>query len=399
MEARDSESRIRPLPIDDLDGDAPQAPVGPRRRIAPLVAIILGALAFGVIARGLSVGGNETAGAGITAPPPSLADEPATTTTTTTTTSLPPPPALREMLPIVDDRLQILALTTTAKIGQWDADLAFPSYTTSITNPLSAGYNSDGTRLAIQSGVGGNSIVIDSATSNLAHIWDATSGVWHDTDPSLFAWTEDDAETASTVVRVADVTGDTSAGIAAQSEFRIPGLNHTLRAWGDWGFVATNGPITSGYDSDGVQQRTVDGMFFDAASDGLLLLAEPSDEGSIPFLFDSAGNRTALPALDIDADDFHITADGQWVFAVSIQDDGYTSILARTVHSRSTRLSSTDARARVVNMTWGDRLFVLQDLDSGDLLFKDWNTGAEYRVTFEHRVAAAFLPNEFDLGG
>ena len=394
MEARDSGSRIRPLPIDDLDGDAPQPPVEPRRRIAPLVAIILGALAFGVIARGLSAGGAETASAGETTPPASLAEEQASTTTTTLP---PPPPVLREMLPIVDDRLNLVALTTTAKIGHWDAELTFPSYQTSVAQPEFAEYNIDGTRVSIGSGVGDGLLVIDRWPSNPAYIWDATSGVWHGTDASLFAWTEDDLDTATTLVRIADISGDTSAGVAPLAEFTIPAANHVLQAWGDWGFVTSSEQTIHRFDPDGLQTFTVDAGFLDAATDGVLLLGDLDEEGRRPFLFDLEGNRTELPTLDIDADEFRITADGQWVFAVTIQGDGYTSILARTVYSRSTRLSSIDAEARVVSMTWGDRLFVLQDLDTDELIFKDWNTGAEYRVGTENPIAAVFLPDRFGL--
>lgn len=395
MEARDSRSRIRPLPVDDLDGDAPHPPIEPRRRIAPLVAIILGALAFGVIARGLSAGGTDAVAAGTTAPPPNLADEPVTTTTTTLP---PPPPSLREMLPIVDDQLQFIALTTTAKIGHWEADLAFPSFNSSISRPLAAQYNADGTRIVIRGGGDGDSFIIDSAAGPLAYLWDVTSGVWHDTDESLLAWTESDAETAATIVRVADVGAATAGDVPALYEFRIPGPDHVVEAWGDWGFATTSGPTVFGFDPDGLQTRTSDGVFFDAATDGLLLLTDSSGEGAIPFLLDPDGSRTELPNLDIGAAEFRITDDGAWVLATTIQEDGHTSILARTVEARSTRLSSVDETARIVNMAWGDRLLVLQDLESHDLLFKDWRTGAEYRVPIENPILAVYLREELGLG-
>jgi hypothetical protein len=277
--------------------------------------------------------------------------------------------------------------------------LAFPSYNSSISQPQSAQYNNDGTLVAIRSGVGDGVFVIDSAMSGPAYIWDVTSGVWHNTNASLFAWTAIDAETAATVVRVADVSGDPSFGVSALLEFSLPGPDHILQAWGDWGFVTTSGATTYGFDPDGLPARMIDAMFFDAATDGMLLLADPGDEGATPFLFNLDGSRSELPSLDIGASDFRITADGSWVLATTIQEDGHTSILARTVRSRSTRLTSVDETARIVNLTSGDRLLVLQDIDSSDLLFKDWNTGAEYRVAIEDPIAAVFLPDEFRLGG
>ncbi|MDJ0954706.1 MAG: hypothetical protein QNJ81_13595, partial [Acidimicrobiia bacterium] len=231
MEARDSGSKIRPLPIDDLDGDAPQhRPVEPKRRLAPLIVIVVGALAFGVIARGLSVGDSADVAGPTSAPPATLAEEPEPTTTTAPPP--PPPPRLRDMLPVASDRLSLVALTTTAKIGHWDPDLPFPSFNTSISQPQSAEYSSDGTRVAIRSGVGDGAYIIDSPTSEPIYIWDVTSGTWHNTDASLFAWTESDAETESTVVRVVDVSGDPSAGLSAMVEFSVPGQDHILRSWG-----------------------------------------------------------------------------------------------------------------------------------------------------------------------
>ncbi len=397
MEARDSGSKIRPLPIDDLDGDAPQhRPIEPKRRLTPLIVIVLGALAFGVIARGLSIGDSAEVASPTSAPPATLAEEPEPTTTTAPPP--PPPPTLRDMLPVVRDRLYLVALTTTAKVGHWDDDLHFPSYNSSISQPQSGEYNSDGTRVAIRSAVGDGAFVIDSAAGAPVYIWDVTSGTWHNTDPSLFAWTESDTETDSTVVRVADVSGDTSAGISALVEFSLPGQDHMLRAWGDWGFATTSGTTTSGFDPDGVQTRTIEGVFFDATDEGVLLLADPADEGVVPFLLNLDGTRSELPSLDIGAADFRITSDGDWVLATTIQQDGHTSILARTVRSRSTRITSIDETAQIVNMTWGDRLLVLQDVASNDLLFKDWKTGAEYRVTIDDPVAAVFLPEEPGLG-
>ncbi len=397
MEARDSGSKIRPLPIDDLDGDAPQhLPIEPRRRLAPLIVIVLGALAFAVIARGLSISESGDVASETTAPPATLAEEPEPTTTTAPPP--PPPPTLRQMLPVVGDRLSLVALTTTAKVGHWDADLHFPSYNSSTSQPQSAEYNIDGTLVAIRSGVGDGAIVIDAGPQEPLYIWDSTSGRWHSSLGSLFAWTEVDEETGSTIVRVADVSGDATVGVQPLLEFSVPGADHTLLAWGDWGFATATGATVHGFDSDGVLMRTIDGVFFDAAASGMLLLADPTEEGVVPFLFNLDGTRTELPSLDIGASDFRITADGDWVLATTIQQDGHTSILARTVRSRSTRLTSIDETATIVNMTWADRLMVLQDTESNDLLFKDWKTGAEYRVAMKDPVAAVFLLAEFRLG-
>ena len=400
MEARDSGSKIRPLPIDDIGGDAPQhQPIEPRRRLAPLIVIVAGAIAFGVIARGLGVGAPTDLGAATTAPPANLAEEPGPTTTTTPPP--PPPKTLRQMLPVVGDDMKLVALSaTTAKIGHWHDDLTFPSFEANISQPRSAEYNADGTRVAIHTWVRQGSFVVATAAGYTpAYIQqNVTSGAWHATEPDLFAWTEADDESASTTVRVADVSGDTSTGVAALIEFSLPAADYILHDWGDWGFAVTSGAATHGLDADGIETRTATGSFFDAAADGTLLLATMDGEGSAPFLLNPDGSQTELLNLDIGASDFRITSDGGWVLATTIQEDGHTSILARTVRSRSTRLTSIDETARVVSMAWDDRLLVLQELDSHALVFKDWNTGAEYRVATDEVIGAVDLGDGFRLG-
>jgi len=121
------------------------------------------------------------------------------------------------------------------------------------------------------------------------------------------------------------------------------------------------------------------------------------DEGTAPFLLAGDGSVVDLPNLDIGASDFRITSDGDWVLAVAIQEDGHTSILARTVHTRSTRLTSIDATALIVDMAWQDRFLVLQEIASDDLVFKDWNTGAEFSVPMDDPVGAVFLSAELAL--
>ena len=397
MEARDSGSKIRPLPIDDIDGNVPQhQPIEPRRRIAPLIVIVAGAIAFGVIARGLSVGDSIEVGSGTTAPPATLAEEPAAPTTTVRTP--PAPQMLREMLPMAGDGVNLVAMTpSSARIGHWDPQAAFPTYNANISQPLEAQYNSDGSRVAVHISAKGGSIVIDSAAGGApGYIQrDVTSGVWHPSDPSLFAWTQ--VEDGATVVRVADVSGDTSSGIAALMEFSLPGAIHLLRAWGDWGFATTSGATTYGFDADGLQVRSIDGDFFDANIDGTLLLADMGDGDAAPFLLDGDGSVADLPNLDIGASDYRITSDGSWVIAVTIQEDGHTSILARTVHARSTRLTSIEETARLVDMAWEDRFLVLQEFESNDLVFKDWNTGAEFEVPVDDWIGAVFFNPELAL--
>ena len=396
MEARDSGSRIRPLPVDDLDGDAPQqSPIEPSRRLGPLIVIVLGALAFAFIARGLGVGCSTDVAGATTVPPASLAEE-ADETTTTTTTTTPPPKTLLELLPAADAGLNlVVAGTTAAQLGVWESDQPEPAFSANVSQYRYAQYNSDGSAVAVFSGVRDGSFVVGPATGiGPATIRGGiTSGLWHPEDPDLFAWITHRDETTS--LNVADLSGTTGAGVQPLVELSLGELAHELRAWGDWGFATQLGNDVHGFDADGILTRSAtDARFYDAAADGSLLLGTTDEDGAVPYLLHPDGSQTALPSLDIGADDFRISADGQWVFAVTIQQDGHTSLLARTVYSRSTRLTSVDDTADIVGLTSDDRFVVLQAIDSYDLVFKNWNTGAEFRLQIGLPVAAVSLPAE-----
>lgn len=398
MEARDSRSKIRPLPVDDIDGDAPHRPAEPQpRRWLPLVVIVVGAIAFGVVARGLSpVPQPDAAATATTASPLSTEPEP------TTTTEPPPPPLkpLHRMLPIAEDGLDLVTFDVSARVGRWEAQATDPEFHVNVARPLDVSYNADGSRVALTTAVKDGSLVItDSDGSDPISVrGDVWSGIWHPTDPAMFAWTraiEVYPGEWETTLAVADVSGFTMAGLEPLTEFVIDGGPLTLLAWDDWGFVLGDEqqafrPVTR-YDPDLQNPEELEGVFFDATQTGDLLMARAEDSGYVPYLLAADGTETEIVGLDIGAEDFRITADGAWVLAVTLQADGHTSILARTTQSRSTRLNSVNGAARIIDLAWDDRFLVLQEAETGDLVFKDWNTGAEFRLPMEADVAAVYL--------
>jgi hypothetical protein len=238
--------------------------------------------------------------------------------------------------------------------------------------------------------------VIDSAEGgNPIHLQERISaGLWHPTAPDLFAWSEQSDDADVTYLRIADVAALAGDAGGALFEAILPGRQHILLAWGDWGFVTADSSPPLGervtlFDADGLDPLQLEGSFFDAADDGSLLMARLEDAGLMPYLIQPDRTETELIGLDIGAADFRITADGDWVIAVTQQADGHTSILARTVRSRSTRLTSINEPARLVGLGGDDRYVILQESESFDLVFKDWNTGAEFRVP---------VPNRRDVG-
>jgi hypothetical protein len=294
--------------------------------------------------------------------------------------------------------LHLVTLSSTdAQVGTWLPSDVSPDFNVSFTQAESAAYNADGSLVAVATRIRGGSMVIDAAEggSPIYLQENISGGLWHPTEPNLFAWTEyaDDAEV--TYLRVADVSA--FAGIADQALFEtsLDGRPHVLLAWGDWGFVTADasqpfGPNITLFDADGLDPLQLDGVFFNATNDGTLLLARPDDAGLMPYLVGPDRTETELIGLDIGAADFRITSDGEWVIAVTQQADGHTSILARTVRSRSTRLTSIDEPARIVGLSRDNRYVMLQETDSSDLVFKDWNTGAEFHIPItEGRDVAA----------
>lgn len=401
MEARDSRSKIRPLPIDEIDGDAlPQHRVDPPRRWLPLAVIAVGAIAFGIVARGLSPTPDPDAGAAATTTTPVMAAEPEPTTTTQPPP--PPPEPLGEMLPAASDGLSLVTLGSSGRIATWGLDEIAPEIHANAGRPVAAAYNANGSLVALRTAVRDGTLVIDRPTGGSPiyvqpNIW---SAVWHPGDPSLIAWTvavETAPDEWTSSLRIADVTGYTATGVEPLVDLPMPKGLYSLLAWGDWGFVirdradATGPVIRTGPDL--LNPVELDGVFFDATADGRLLMARTDDTGYVPYLLEPDGSEVELVGLDIGASNFRITSDGQWVIALTPQADSHTSVLARTVRSRSTRLSSVEGPARFVSFALDDRFVVLQEEGSGDLVFKDWNTGAEFRIPIENGelIAAVYL--------
>ncbi len=392
MEARDSGSRIRPLPIDDLDTGTPQrGPVGSTRRWTPLVVIAAGAIAFGIIATGLGSGEPVIVASGDTQPPAtSSGDTTVTSSEAAVTTTA--PPTLGDMIPVADGPLRLISLAATATkvadLGPGRIRANTARYL--LAQPISASYNSDGSRLAVLSMAGGARLVIDDTDpGNPVSIRGATSGAWHPTDPDLLAWTRiGDADAATTIV-VADFTDPTSGDPAVAFELSLPG-EQDLLAWGDWGFITAGGDTTFGWSADGAPTRSAAGSFFDVADDGTVLMADFA-AGGMPFLLSPDGSITEIPSLDLHTTDLRLTNDGQWVLATTFQEDGHTSIIARAVMSRSTRLTSIEEAAYVLGTTQADRFLVLQEIRSRDLVLKDWSNGAEYRLPLDDVISAFHL--------
>jgi hypothetical protein len=383
MEAKDSRSKIRPLPVDDLDTGAPQPqPPERRRRIAPLLVIALGAVAFGVIAAGLGQrAATEVGAVTTTSLAPHKQEAPSNTTTTP-----PQPPALVDAVPFADQGLTMVALTDGgARAGVWHPSLATPSFNARIVGALAAGVNSDGTRVSVASGTG---TITDVALGGGPQYFLGT-GIWHPTKPGLFAWAGSPPGSGETTVMTVDLSAEkTSQEIVPLVEFSVPSANAVLAAWGDWGFAVGFDETIHIFDPDGAPIRSAKGEVLDFADDGTLLVA---DENGVPFLLDADGSTTDLPSLDVGATDYRITPDAAWAIAVTPQEDGHTSILARALNSRSTRITSVDQAARVVGMSSSGRFLILQSAISNDLFFKNWNTGAEYQIPIEFQVAAIYV--------
>jgi hypothetical protein len=398
MEARDSRSKIRPLPVDEIDGGSPQRRPEPVKKAIPLIGVAVAAVAFAVIALGLGPARESDVASATTTTPFEAESAP-----TTTTTAAPRDPLLREMLPVVADSLRFIDVTATAaRVGEWLPDAPQPAFAATVNLPDGAGFNADGTRVVIRSLVRGGSAVIDDAAGGRPIFLNqtVTSIMWHPTDPDAIAWTAGGVDTP-TVLKVAALAGVESHGVLTPDlEVELtPGLR--LLAWGSWGFLLQeeSGILAPAsdlllLDSSGHERTRLSGNFYASSDDGLLLLARDDGSGvAMPFLVEADLTETALSGLDIGAADFLLSGAGDWVIAVTPQADGHTSVLARTVRAHSTRLSSVRNETTVIGLVWEDRYVALRDVATGDIIFKDWNTGAEFHVAFPDAadIAALFL--------
>ena len=333
-----------------------------------------------MVAVGLGQRAPDHAAAGTTSPPLSQEAQPPTTT------SLPPPPALEDAVPFAARGLTLVILSDTgARAGVWHPNLATPSFNAEFSPAAAAAVNSDGTRISVE---GTGETIVDVALGGNPQFLGG-GGLWHPSDPDLFAWVESDPGSDETVIRTVDISAaETSHEIVPLLEFSVPFSDASLAAWGDWGFAVVFSETIHIFDPDGVPVRNAEGEVLDAANDGTLLVA---DGNGPPFVLNADGSTTALPSLDVGASDYIITPAGDWAIAVTPQEDGHTSILARAVNSRSTRITSVDQAARVVGVSPTGQVLILQSAETNGLFFKEWKTGVEYELSTHFRVAAIYV--------
>lgn len=399
MEARDSRSKIRPLPVDEIEGGLPQRRQEPVKKVLPLIGVALGALAFAVIALGLGPVTEFEVGSATTT---------AITVAATTEAPLVPQmidPPLREMLPVAASLRFVEFTSTAARVASWAAGDTAPVFNATVNSPHDAAFNADGTLVLIHSLIQeGSAIINDAEGGRPIYLSGGVSSVyWHPTDPTAIAWTEG-THSDPTILNTANLTGIASHGVVSPLvEVELePGLH--LLAWGSWGFLLESSDTGDGtappeasllvLDPAGKERGRLSGDFYGSSDDGLLLLARTDEDGvAMPFVVEADLSETPLTGLDIGAADFLLSSSGEWVIAVTPQADGHTSVLARTVRAKSTRLSSVRNETTVIGLVWEDRYVALQDIATGDLIFKDWSTGAEFHVPSpsDTRIGAIFL--------
>jgi len=355
-----------------------------------------GALAFAVIGRGLGRALRPDAGSPANTSVPGLAATPEPTTTTRPPPPSPPPlePLQRRFSAAVDG-LRTVEIAGTANLTAWEPTSMFPIVLASVAQARWAQFSADGSQVAILTDVGGGTLVIDSADGGAPrYVRDAvTSARWHPVAPDRLAWTKRLPEW--TLLRIGTITPQSGhTPVLPDATISLP-LDTTLRAWGDWGFLVEAPDEGTGsrlilLDPDGTVVAEPAGRLRDITPDGTLLLLRPDAAGRpMLYLLPPDLEEVPLPGLDIGAADYRITGDAAWIVAVSVQADGRTSILARATRSNSTRITSIDGPARVIDFGPTDRFLVLQEVGSGDLVFHDWKSGAAFRVPAGRgRVAA-----------
>ncbi|MEA3511382.1 MAG: hypothetical protein U9R51_08110 [Actinomycetota bacterium] len=394
MPRREQPSQVRPLLPDN---DVPGQPHAPTRRtpgasVAVAAAAVVLALMFVIFGAG---GGDD-----IPAPDPDqslVAAEAADVEVTATTL----PERLSDMVPVETNRLATISRSGDPRMVLW-----LPSERVGRTyrlqnDPQWASFDATGEFIAYldpQWTLFAGPVPGDSAPQVEAMVSGAR---FHPTETAELAYTAPIAGSDSTGVYRVHVSPDILGSLEPELVGSLSETAHLL-TWGDWGYAVSldraESPAIMILDPDGRAMRIMPGVAYSAGGDAMFVDAtgEPfagsGDPGLLAPLvvvpkssvgiFDRMFEPIYLfPGTDARTLNVAISPDGLQIADSTFTNTGGTSVTIRDRSVDTLRTVRIDSVAHPIGFVADGTHLAMQDVDSGELIFLNWRTGAHYRLS------------------
>lgn len=296
-----------------------------------------------------------------------------------------PPPTLSQIFPAAQEGMRlVIATETEGFLATWEPDEQSPTLRPLDVYPETAAFDPSGTWVAVLDVFGrldlrfGSSIVKSVGTS-------VRSFAWHASVVNGIAWIDGRLLAEDGVSSAVLWTASASEGEPVLRR-SLPG--GSLVAWGTWGFaVQSDSPVEGPetftlLDDTGANPAELDGEVLDATQSGTLLIKADPGAGapSDPFLLTPDGSVAAVPPALLGSETFAITDSGEWIAGATVGSQ-QTSIVVISTLTNSRRVTSFAEPVRLLDFSRTDTFAIFQSETSGDLIFLDWLTGAQFRLT------------------
>lgn len=377
------------------DADRFDAPV--RRAPDASIAVAAGAVVLALMFVVFGAGGGDD----LPEPDPDqglvAADAAYIEVTTTTTT----PPRFSDMIPIETDRLVTISRSGDPRTVLWLPSERFGRTYRLQNDPQWASFDATGDSIAYlntQSTLFAGPVPGDVAPQVEAMVSGAR---FHPTETAELAYTAPVAASGSTGLYRVHVAPGILGGL---EPMMVATLSDTARllTWGDWGYaVSIDDPASPAIiilDPDGRAERIMPGVAYSAGGDAIFIDAtgEPfTGSGHLELLapvvvvpesavgiFDRMFEPIYLfPGADARTLNVTISPDGLQIADATFTNTGGTSLTIRDRSVDTLRTVRIDSVAHPIGFVAGGTHLAMQDVDSGELIFVNWRTGAHHRLS------------------
>ena len=392
MPRRDRPSRVRPLLPDDAD--QPVAPV--RRTPSASVAVAAGAIVLLLMVVVFGAGGGDQSPEAD--PDRGLVSADAADIEITTTTL---PSRFSDMVPIETDRLATISRSGDPRTVLWLPSERFGRSYRLQNDPQIAWFDATGESVAYldaQSTLFAGPVPGDVAPQVEAMVSGAR---FHPSEPAELAYTAPFATPGSTGLYRVHVTPGLLGGLEPELVATLLETAHLL-TWGEWGYAISiddpESPAIVILDPEGRAERIMPGVAYSAGGDAIFVdatgapFAGSGDPGflaplvvvpeSAVGIFDRLFEPIYLfPGSDALTLNVIISPDGLRIADATFTNTGGTSLTIRDRSVDTLRTVRIDSIAHPIGFVAGGTHLAMQDVESRELIFVNWRTGAHYRLS------------------
>ncbi len=259
---------------------------------------------------------------------------------------------------------------------------------------VSASFDSSGTSLAVLVDTPTGTNVWAGTPTNVGESPDivgASSSVWHATRARSIAWTEE-TEGGNTVLATGSIHRRSGSLVNIRPMAELKPSAQLLR-WDADGFIINEAGTIRALAADGTLRWERAGIAISSSSS--FVIATAPEDGSVEVLWmilDRSTGERAGPSPDLMTKEAWVprSRDPGLIATVSAS-DSHSILTIRGTNLQSPRTVEIEQQVTPIGFTSKSDYFLFNALDTGDLVFVNWRTGATHTVQIPSEYAVVGL--------